>query len=51
MVYKKGSTSKDIYNDFVVRNNVIYATGYFGNTLTFNNDVLHVINPIILTFL
>ncbi len=28
---RKGSSSKDIYNDFVVRNNVIFATGYFGN--------------------
>ncbi|HLO58223.1 MAG TPA: gliding motility-associated C-terminal domain-containing protein [Bacteroidales bacterium] len=37
---RKGSTAKDIYNDFVVRNNVIYATGYFTGQITFHNDVL-----------
>jgi gliding motility-associated-like protein len=37
---RKGSTAKDIYNDFVVRNNVIYATGYFANQIIFNNDTL-----------
>jgi hypothetical protein len=37
---RKGSTAKDIYNDFVVRNNVIYATGYFTNQIIFNNDTL-----------
>jgi gliding motility-associated-like protein len=35
-----GGTGKDIYNDFVVRNNIIYATGYFANELIFNNDTL-----------
>jgi len=35
-----GGTGKDIYNDFVVRNNLIYATGYFANELIFNNDTL-----------
>jgi gliding motility-associated-like protein len=39
---RKGSSGKDIYNDFVVRNNVIYATGYFGNQLIFNQDTLKV---------
>jgi gliding motility-associated-like protein len=40
---RKGSpAAKDIYNDFVVRNNVIYATGYFGNKLIFNQDTLKV---------
>jgi gliding motility-associated-like protein len=37
---RKGSSAKDIYNDFVVRNNVIYATGYFANQIIFNNDTL-----------
>ncbi|MBN2275197.1 MAG: T9SS type A sorting domain-containing protein [Bacteroidales bacterium] len=37
---RKGSTYKDIYNDFVVRNNVIYATGYFGTPIIFNDDTL-----------
>ncbi len=37
---RKGSTAKDIYNDFVVRNNVIYTTGYFANQIIFNNDTL-----------
>ena len=37
---RKGSTAKDIYNDFVIRNNVIYATGYFANQIIFNNDTL-----------
>jgi gliding motility-associated-like protein len=37
---RKGSTAKDIYNDFVVRNNVIYATGFFTNQIIFNTDTL-----------
>jgi gliding motility-associated-like protein len=37
---RKGSSAKDIYNDFVVRNNVIYATGFFTNQIVFNNDIL-----------
>ncbi len=37
---RKGSTAKDIYNDFVVRNNIIYATGYFTSQIIFNNDTL-----------
>lgn len=37
---RKGSTFKDIYNDFVVRNNIIYATGYFGTPIIFNDDTL-----------
>jgi hypothetical protein len=37
---RKGSTNKDIYNDFVVRNNLIYATGTFTNQMIFNNDTL-----------
>ncbi len=37
---RKGSSAKDIYNDFVVRNNVIFATGYFTNQIIFNNDTL-----------
>jgi gliding motility-associated-like protein len=37
---RKGSTAKDIYNDFVVRNNLIYATGYFANQIIFNDDTL-----------
>ena len=36
----KGSSAKDIYNDFVVRNNLIYATGYFADQIVFNNDTL-----------
>lgn len=43
---RKGSTAKDIYNDFVVRNNVIYATGYFANQIIFNNDTLRTDNPL-----
>jgi gliding motility-associated-like protein len=39
---RKGSSAKDIYNDFVVKNNVIYATGYIGNTVIFNKDTLKV---------
>ncbi len=42
---RKGSTAKDIYNDFVVRNNVIYATGYFGNQIIFNHDTLKTTQP------
>jgi gliding motility-associated-like protein len=37
---RKGSTAKDVYNDFVLRNNVIYATGYFANQIIFNEDTL-----------
>lgn len=37
---RKGSTAKDIYNDFVFQNNVIYATGFFTNQIIFNNDTL-----------
>ena len=37
---RKGSTARDIYNDFVIRNNIIYATGYFANQLVFNEDTL-----------
>ncbi len=37
---RKGSTARDIYNDFVVRNNVIYATGYFASQIVFNEDTL-----------
>jgi gliding motility-associated-like protein len=37
---RKGSTSKDIYNDFVIGKNIIYATGFFTNSITFNNDIL-----------
>ncbi len=43
---RKGSTAKDVYNDFVVRNNVIYATGYFANQIIFNNDTLQTDNPL-----
>jgi gliding motility-associated-like protein len=43
---RKGSTAKDIYNDFVVRNNLIYTTGYFANQIIFNNDTLHTDNPL-----
>jgi hypothetical protein len=35
-----GGTGKDIYNDFVVRNNIIYATGYFAGQIIFNKDTL-----------
>ncbi|MBN1413649.1 MAG: T9SS type A sorting domain-containing protein [Bacteroidales bacterium] len=38
---RKGSTSKDIYQDFVIRNNIIYATGYFANQIIFQNDTLN----------
>lgn len=37
---RKGSSAKDNYLDFVVRNNVIYATGFFTNEIIFNNDTL-----------
>jgi gliding motility-associated-like protein len=37
---RKGSSSTDIYLDLVVRNNIIYATGYFSNQIIFNNDTL-----------
>ncbi len=43
---RKGSTAKDIYNDFVVRNNVIYATGYFANQIVFNEDTLRTSDPL-----
>jgi gliding motility-associated-like protein len=43
---RKGSTSKDIYNDFVVRNNLIYATGYFAIQIIFNNDTLRSSNAL-----
>jgi gliding motility-associated-like protein len=36
----KGGTGKDIYNDFVIRNNIIYATGYFAKEIIFSNDTL-----------
>jgi gliding motility-associated-like protein len=42
----KGGTGKDIYNDFVIRNNVIYATGYFANQIIFNNDTLRTDNTL-----
>jgi len=42
---RKGSTLKDIYNDFVVRNNIIYATGYFGTPIIFNDDTLRTNSP------
>ncbi|MBN2813711.1 MAG: SprB repeat-containing protein, partial [Bacteroidales bacterium] len=38
---KKGSSSTDIYYDLEVKNNVIYATGYFTNQMIFNNDTLN----------
>ncbi|MBP1668629.1 MAG: C-terminal target protein, partial [Bacteroidetes bacterium] len=37
---RKGSTAKDIYNNFVIHNNVIYATGYFASQIVFNYDTL-----------
>lgn len=37
---RKGSSAKDIYNDFVVRNNLIYATGYYANDIVFSEDTL-----------
>ncbi|MBN2613961.1 MAG: gliding motility-associated C-terminal domain-containing protein [Bacteroidales bacterium] len=37
---RKGGTGRDIYNDFVLRNNIIYATGYFAGELIFNEDTL-----------
>ncbi len=43
---RKGSTARDIYNDFVVRNNVIYATGYFANQIVFQHDTLRTDNPL-----
>lgn len=43
---RKGSTAKDIYNDFVVRNNLIYATGYFANEIVFNEDTLRTDDPL-----
>ncbi|MBN1791220.1 MAG: gliding motility-associated C-terminal domain-containing protein [Bacteroidales bacterium] len=36
----KGSPGKDIYNDFILGNNIIFATGYFTNEIIFNNDTL-----------
>ncbi|MBN2482304.1 MAG: gliding motility-associated C-terminal domain-containing protein, partial [Bacteroidales bacterium] len=43
---RKGSTAKDIYNDFVIRNNLIYATGYFANEIVFNQDTLRTDDPL-----
>jgi len=43
---RKGGTAKDVYNDFVVRNNLIYATGYFANQIIFNTDTLRTDNPL-----
>jgi gliding motility-associated-like protein len=43
---RKGSTAKDIYNDFTVKNNIIYATGYFANQMVFNQDTLRTSNPL-----
>lgn len=43
---RKGGTAKDIYYDFVVRNNLIYATGYFANQIIFNTDTLRTDNPL-----
>ncbi len=37
---RKGSSSADIYNDMVIRNNLIYATGYFSNKIIFDKDTL-----------
>jgi gliding motility-associated-like protein len=37
----KGSPGRDIYNDFILGNNVIYATGYFTNQIIFNNDTIN----------
>ncbi len=36
----KGSPGRDIYNDFLLRNNLIFATGYFTNQIVFNNDTI-----------
>jgi gliding motility-associated-like protein len=41
---RKGSTARDIYNDFVVRNNVIFATGYFTDRMIFGKDTLKTIS-------
>jgi hypothetical protein len=35
-----GGNGKDIYNDFVIRNNIIYTTGYFAGQIIFNKDTL-----------
>jgi gliding motility-associated-like protein len=37
----KGSPGRDIYNDFILGNNVIFATGYFTNQIIFNNDTIN----------
>ncbi|MBN2215134.1 MAG: gliding motility-associated C-terminal domain-containing protein [Bacteroidales bacterium] len=37
---RKGSSAKDVYLNFVIRNNLIYATGYFANQIIFNEDTL-----------
>ena len=37
----KGSAGRDIYNDFVLRYNVIFATGCFTNQIIFNNDTIN----------
>ncbi len=37
---KKGGVGSDYYNDFVLNNNMLYATGYFADRLIFNNDTL-----------
>lgn len=38
---QRGNTGSDYYYDFVLRNKVIFATGYFANQIIFNNDTLH----------
>ncbi len=43
---RKGSTANDIYNDFVIRNNLIYSTGYFANEIIFNQDTLRTDDPL-----
>jgi gliding motility-associated-like protein len=40
-VILKGSTGRDIYNDFIKRDSLIYATGYFSGEIIFNNDTLN----------
>ena len=37
---KKGSSSNDYYYDIAIKNNIIYAAGYFANQLIFNKDTL-----------
>lgn len=36
----KGSNGRDIYNDFVKRDSLIFATGYFTGEIIFNNDTI-----------